>query len=382
MKLVKRIIIGTDFSEKMEVVLQAAADLAQKFDSEVYLIHAIEPSHQDEAAIAQFKNEAQELINSSQSTLRHIGVKKVQTIIGQGSAARVLADSAEDLQVNAILLGASSSMSTSIGSIANTLLRNCAVPVFSIPHHSTSSQQLFKKILCPVNGSKSSLRALRNAIHLSRSYSAKLFILGVYEENSLPYETDAKTKVNKKSANIDDALDEALQQCDVHGIDYETVLRSGHVAQTIENLCNQMSISLLVMGIGSTESLRTKSLGKHAQYVSQRLIIPTLFLRDSDPIRLEISEEIQSLEQRMNLAQQLMDTGFTKEAVEQFRHITNDKLLFPAAWEGLSLAQLRLGNYDAAKEALDKAKTIRKQLESRRMKAEVQKQHELLRISR
>lgn len=127
------------------------------------------------------------------------------------------------------------------------------------------------KILVPVDGSKSALRAVKYAAKLcSNMRSAdSITLMTVHDDHGLRH---AKQLVGNAAVQdylrevSDKELKSALSVMKKSGIKYNTVMQTGHVATTITNLANK-SYDMVVMGTKGRSALADLLIGSVAQRV-------------------------------------------------------------------------------------------------------------------
>lgn len=113
-----KILVATDRSEEAELAARTAADLAKSSGSEVHVVHV---GHD------QFREEAQEELDTEEGMVREVGVTEVQAHLKFGMPARTIVDLAEELGVGLIVMG-----SRGRGGIRRALMGSVSSSV--VPH--------------------------------------------------------------------------------------------------------------------------------------------------------------------------------------------------------------------------------------------------------
>jgi nucleotide-binding universal stress UspA family protein len=170
-----------------------------------------------------------------------------------------------------------------LGSVAEKVLRKAACPVLTVPHHArTTSRMPFKRLLCPVDFSESSLAALEFAFSLAQEGDAELTILHVFDagEESL---TDRPINVPEYRRQLEhdltvklDALvpDSVRSWCrpltrTAHGKAYREIL----------GIATEENCDLIVMGVHGRNALDLMLFGSTTNQVVRRATCPVLTLR-------------------------------------------------------------------------------------------------------
>ena len=131
------------------------------------------------------------------------------------------------------------------------------------------------KFLVPIDGSKESVRALKQAIGLCRELQAsgQITLLSVHDDAALRH---VRSFVSK--AQIEDYLRElsdkdlksALKAAAKSDVRYDVVIRTGHIAQEIVAFATAGKFDMIVMGSKGRTGLSDLLLGSVAQRVVAR----------------------------------------------------------------------------------------------------------------
>lgn len=142
---------------------------------------------------------------------------------------------------------------------------------------------MYRKILCPIDGSKISQRSLREAVRLAAGTGAKLLVLHVIDN------TDFLVFPPAGSAMYDFMLEEgnrvlkkALRTAQKGVPDAESKLvaiRTGRVARTIVATAKQSGADLIVMGTHGRRALASLVMGSEAAAVVAQSRIPVLLVK-------------------------------------------------------------------------------------------------------
>ena len=111
--------------------------------------------------------------------------QSVEIIVREGNATKEIVQLAEQLPADVLVMGThgrSGFERLFLGSVTEKVLRSTRVPVMTVPPPVTQpGPSLYKTILCPLDFSDASTRALDYALALAREADARLILLHVIE---------------------------------------------------------------------------------------------------------------------------------------------------------------------------------------------------------
>lgn len=141
----------------------------------------------------------------------------------------------------------------------------------------------FRKILCPIDYSDCSAKALRYAAGLALRDSAKLYLMHVIDKRIYDYggpiyevqpSPDEETIVHLK-----EKLTESVPKELSGDIDVETIVKVGIPAQEIVNVANNKDVDIIVMGTHGRTGIAHVVMGSVAENVARKAICPVLTVR-------------------------------------------------------------------------------------------------------
>ena len=144
---------------------------------------------------------------------------------------------------------------------------------------------LYQHILVPIDGSETSMAAMREAIKLGKVLNSKITVVQVMALD--PFIADAYVKTGQTNDLIErtrtyllDILEQAKQQFSNEGITVETKLLEGFVVhEEIIRAARDLNADLIVMGSHGRTGVRKLVLGSVAQKVLGESHIPVLIVR-------------------------------------------------------------------------------------------------------
>jgi len=138
---------------------------------------------------------------------------------------------------------------------------------------------MIKNILVPLDGSKNSIRALKNAIVLAKQNDAS--ITGLFVIQSFPTEIGLmKTMLGKAlSRHYKHFMSIAKTMCTKKGIKFLDVVEFGEEGQTIVSFADHNNFDLIVIGSRGMGKLGEVFLGSTSNYVMHSSKIPVMIIK-------------------------------------------------------------------------------------------------------
>jgi len=151
----KKIIIALDYNPSAQIVAEKGYDLAKGMQATVVLLHVMaDPAYYaayEYSPIMGFNSNfigpetlppdnSEELNKAAEEFLakskEHLGDAGIQTVVKEGGVADTIVKTAADMQADIIVLGSHSRRGLDkilMGSVAEKVLHNSAIPLFIIP---------------------------------------------------------------------------------------------------------------------------------------------------------------------------------------------------------------------------------------------------------
>jgi nucleotide-binding universal stress UspA family protein len=366
MKLLERILIATDFSPGADDALATGALVAKQFDSEVTLLHVMVGTVDfcsQYATVVRAK--VKERLEEHATRIRAAGIESVDTVVGNGVAFDEITQQAAARDVNVIFIGAcqrSKDDVISVGTTAARLRRKAVRPVWMVK---PGSAPRLTQVLCPIDSSKASGRALRNAIHVARGCHAELTVLTVAADSSTYYEGlgDIDADLPETSSQRAPAqFDRFLREHDFYDVNWKRTVRQGDPAREILKVARETQSDLLVMGSVGRTGLTRILIGGVARKVARQMPCSIITVRSEPVIKLHLDAEIADIHARLKQGLELLERGFAQEALAEFQQCIAKDMLFAPAWEGLAAAHEHLGHPEEAQKCDAQAAQITRKL--------------------
>ena len=367
MRLLQKILLPTDFSRSSDDTVNWAVTLSKVFDSEIILVHVLPDDTNLEMAMdtMMLKKGAHNQLNDIRKKIGRNWVKTAEPIIVKGSPFDRIVQLADSFDVNLILMGSGEKESGDkfkLGITADKVIRKSTKPVWVIKQGVLSP---IKKILCPVDFSTPSFRALKNGIHLARKFKAELMVLNIVapiNENLTGLDLQFAKAVENISKIQHSHYSLFLENFDFHNVNWSKETCFGEPFKEILKVISEQNSDLLVMGTTGKTGLNKILKGSVTEKVIREVPRSFITMKSEDIIKLRIEEEIKGLESSLKHGAELLEHGFAKEAITQFKLCIVIDDLFAPAWEGLAIAHKRMRDKKEEQQCLNQAKEIREKL--------------------
>jgi nucleotide-binding universal stress UspA family protein len=298
---IKHILCPIDFSDYSRHALHHAAALAKWYRATLTLLH-VQPPMSIPAGppevlptLVMTREQQQQLVAS----LRNMVAEEVgETVLTQvdaieGNPAREILERATQMSADLLVMGthgASGFERLLLGSVTEKVLRKAPCPVLTVPRGMPDVMPLpplFKRILCALDFSDCSMRALKYATSLAQEADACLTVAHVFElEGSLPENwRESLTPKSIRSELV--ALENERREKLAHAVpervnDYckvETVMASGTPYREILRLAAETKSELIVIGVHGRNVADLMFFGSTANHVVRQATCPVLTVR-------------------------------------------------------------------------------------------------------
>ena len=299
---IKRIICPTDFSDFSQRALDHAIALARWYDADVSVLHAIprvlmppefypylqEPVTPDPEVRERALTELGRFVHQA----REEGVA-TEIRLEEGDPVEEILKLTERLAGDLIVMGTHGRRGFErwvLGSVAEKVLRLAKCPVLTVSMKPDVKDEpkkvLFKKILCPIDFSSGSIRALEFALSLAEEANGKLTLLHVLEsvfevagDMAALAVSDYRDYVERGARErLEQAVPaEARQWCEP-----EAVITSGRSYQKILKYARERDADLIVMGVQGRSAVDLMLFGSTTQHVVRAAECPVLTIRSAN----------------------------------------------------------------------------------------------------
>lgn len=322
MKILNKILLAEDLVSSAQNLEKIAISLAKTFKSTIVPLHVL-PNDIVNPKVKKLLDEtALSRLGKTSETMKTNGVSVEAPLIKYGVAHDQIVMAATSVNANMILVGSGEDKETEkfkLGTTTERIIQNSEKPVLVIKEDDTFN---VKTILCPVDFSNPSKRALNNAIIIARRLEAKLLVLSVSEEETSTW-FSSKEELDKENAerfeNNKESFAQFLKEFKFMDLEWVKLERMGNPSQEILNTIVANNVDLLIMGTAGRSGLNRLVIGSVTEKVIREVPCSFLTLKSQDVIRVHLETEIRDFETVFASAEQLEKDGFYEEAIEQYK---------------------------------------------------------------
>ena len=300
---IKHIICPVDFSEVSRHAFDRALAVARSYNSEITVLHVLPtPSHVPAIPYGPegpgpfgFEVPDRPRALSELSRFLHIehpgDVAIRQEVIEAGSVHKEILVQASRTSADLIVMGTHGRSGVDhlfLGSVAEKTLRTSPIPVMTVPPKAPdvpSSGLPFRSILCPVDFSQDSARALSYAASLAEHTGGRLTIVHVVELMGGGYDPmgggafDVEGFIKAAVARARQQLQECAATVPPGIGAIQTVVREGKPYREILREAGLRGIDLIVAGVHGRSALDRLVFGSTTEHLVRRAICPILAVR-------------------------------------------------------------------------------------------------------
>ena len=219
----------------------------------------------------------------------------IEAVVRGGNTAGEILEQATSMKADLLVLGThgrSGFERLVLGSVAEKVLRKATCPVLTVPKRVPDAVPagpvLYKRILCPVDFSDSSLNALKYAMSMAQEADGQLTVLHVVEhelENrvdmaGLAY--DAGTTIGDFLKQREEALRRRLRETVAGASEFcsvESLMTHGKPWREVLRIAAERQSDLIVMGVQGRGVADLLFFGSTTQHVVREASCPVLTLR-------------------------------------------------------------------------------------------------------
>ncbi len=274
-KILVPIDVNTDCKEQMS----SAIKIATAYKSGVILMYVIPDQQLREDIKLIIEKSATELLNKAKDSFAAEGIEVVEATIKFGNIVETIVQKANAKEVNLLLIGENEAHKRAkykLSAKSEQIIRASEVPVYLTGQ---KSKNTISNVLCPIDFSEPSKRALHSAILLAKKFNATLTILNIYE--SLDYisyriNIDLEAENNSRLERAQKEIEAFLKEFDLEGVNHTIKIESGEANEKILKAIEEQNIDLLLMGTNGRTGLNGLIMGSVTQKVIRE--IPCSFI--------------------------------------------------------------------------------------------------------
>jgi nucleotide-binding universal stress UspA family protein len=376
MKFLEKILVAQDFGKSSDNVVKSAIELAKIFQSTIVLIHILPDDIVNEKARNLLNETALTKLIQTRDLIKNEGVKSESPLLMVGNPHETIVRAAVDVNANLILVGSGETQKGDtfcLGTTAERIIQKSEKPVFVIKENVLLNAE---HILCPVDFSDASKRALKNAITIARRFKSELTILAVCELQESTWFTSEKIKEKENELRYKlhkEELDSFLTGFNLRDLNWSKEVRRGRPSEEILNTISRKMIDLLIMGTAGRTGVNRMIMGSVTEKVIREVPCSFLTLKSEDAVSLQLETHIRDIEQLHTTAMELIDDGFYDEAIDQLNACLSINDMYVPAHKGLAKVYDRLDQSNRAEVYRNHARDLMDKVWYQKIEKEVRK---------
>ena len=302
---IRRILCPIDFSDHSRRAIDHAVAIARWYESALTVLHVYSP-----APVAAFSPgpmifepivltsvDRDQLLADVKAFAQAESAPEVpvEAVVREGNPAGQILEQATAMRADLLVIGTHGRSGFErfvLGSVAEKVLRKASCPVLTVPRGLPDAVPagpvLYKRILCPVDFSDTSMHALNYAISLAQEADGQLTVLHVigheFEDTAdranVVY--DAGMTIRDFLKAREDALQRRLQEVVSGAPEFcrvESLMKHGKPWREVLRVAEAQQSDLIVMGVQGRGSADLLFFGSTTQHVVREASCPVLTLR-------------------------------------------------------------------------------------------------------
>ena len=285
---IRRILYPTDFSETAEQALQHALFLAEQFEAELHMLHAV-VLHAGDSPDGERKfpeppdilHHLFEIADSEMARLLEKTSAKTFTLreakVRGFAAGEVILEYAANHDVDLIVMGTHGRRGPArvfLGSVAQEIVRHANCPVLTLRRTDEPREiQAIENILVPVDFSDHSSNAVAYARQLGTLYGAKLQLLHAIEEPVYPYfytpagGYSVPKQLEELRGKAEEALEKVLDEAPGPPIEVDKFVVTGRPSTEVARFAVENDTDMIVIATHGLSGIERLLLGSTSEQV-------------------------------------------------------------------------------------------------------------------
>lgn len=325
MKIFEKILWAVDFNQNHELSVSKIKQIGDQFGNEIILLNvlpgSLKKSSFKELVEKSTVSELNQLISEFSSEKEY----KISYKIAYGNVVDRIIEISEKENVNAVFLNTgkfNQKKARKLGLNTLNTIRNSRKPVVIL-----SNNPILEKghIVCPIDFSKPSIKALNAAILHAKISSSKLSVISVFSPLIITSprfrELDVKAENENLLAKFKSEYDNFLNNIDFLDLKYENVLLQGDTINEIIKYARKANV--LYMGSTGKSGLSRFIMGSVAEKVAQEIPCSIVITKFEEIFNIKLQSNIKDINTFFVMGNKLNDLGFHDEAIRHYEECLN-----------------------------------------------------------
>lgn len=377
MKLLEKIIVPVNLDSDSNPQIEAALELARKFNSHIICLNVLPEEAKNESINPLLIKHIDQNYDQIVKNIKDENIS-IEKRIEYGNRFEKILSIAEDENANLILfsnnIDHTKEENYAVDILAEKLIRKSQKPVWIVKE---DMKYFPEKILCSIDYSDASTRALNNAIKISRTFNKELHIINILEpivnSYSPRYTIDLKQENERKSFENQKVFNKYLSGFNFIDVNYQSNIIIGDTEKEIKRYIVDNQIDLLFMGATGKTFFQRILLGSVTEKIIREFPCSMVITKSENILNLKIDSDITEIEKHISIAQKLEKTGYYDEAIEQLLICLQKNDLHIPTLSLLSQLYQKTGNTELANTYKQKIDSILKRLWNEDIEKEIRK---------
>jgi len=269
-KILVPIDVNTDNSEQISSAIQ----LATAYKSGIILMSVIPDLDLKDEIKGIVEKSVTSSLNDIKKTFTENDIEVHETIVAFGNIVETIINKVNSSDINLVLISENIKNKRAkfkLSGKSEQIIRASDVPVYLVCQ---TKKKFLNHILCPVDFSEPSRRALYNAISLARKFNATLTILNVFEpldyiSSRITVDLEEENTLRLQRAH-DDTKD-FIGEFDLEEVDHKIEIKSGKAFENILDMIKKQDIDFLIMGTNGRTGLSSYIMGNITEKVIREM---------------------------------------------------------------------------------------------------------------
>lgn len=286
-----KIVVGVDFSEITDSVINSALSFAKLFNTEVHLIHVIEPP-----IIAIYENPFLELDNTevvleleeilkkkfSESLQKYTTIFEnsnipVKTVVEVGNIAETILEYLDKVNADLLIVGSHKRGLIEkflVGSIAEKLLNKSKNSILVVKGKGLKE---IKRVLCGYDFLPNSQRAVEVAVEIANKTGAEVEVLHADYDEWFSHLKDVYKEVFKKKTKLLEDLKKEIKA--KYGVEVEVKIEKGKPEKILKKEIENFKPDLTILGKRKSTEIKRMFIGTVAMKIVKNSPTPILVIK-------------------------------------------------------------------------------------------------------
>jgi nucleotide-binding universal stress UspA family protein len=271
MKIPEKVLVVLNDTEWQDTMRKTVMNLSGKYGSAFSFLHVFPEKEED-------NDDLPDRITKFNIDIKETKIKFLDQDLEFGEFQDVILKKTEKTDPDIILIDGGKN-NTHVEEFILDIIPETECSVWTLER---SQSPGLNKILCPVDFSNTSQRALQDALILAKDFDAELRILTVndFTESTSVFMEDTVEDSNKESIEAGKRdIDSLLKEMDTKGINLNKKVRLGDPAEEIDKEIIEWDADLLVIGTHGRSGIEKKLIGSITEKVLKKAACSFLALK-------------------------------------------------------------------------------------------------------